>query len=72
MQGVFLSKIHTREFFIPVMDRCGALGVLYQGVVALPIPVRFLMKLHFDLYPLVDRLNHSKLLRSPPAANRPP
>jgi hypothetical protein len=62
LQGVFPSKIHSRELFVPVMKRFGSFGVLYQCVIALPIPVRLLMHFHFDLYALVDGLDHGTLL----------
>ena len=66
LQSGFPGKIHCRELFIPVMNRYGSFRVLYECVIALPIPVRELMKLHFDLYAFVDRLNH----RYAPSSNR--
>jgi hypothetical protein len=37
--------------------------MLYKSVIALPVPVRLLMHLHFDLDAFVDGLNHNALLR---------
>jgi len=71
LQGVFPGKIHSREVFVPVMKGDGSFGVLYKCVIALPIPVGLLMKLHFDLYAFVDGLNHSRLLRCAAAAASP-
>jgi hypothetical protein len=48
------------------MKRSGSFGVLDEGVIALPSPVRLLMKLHFDLDAFVDGLNRSRLLRFAP------
>jgi len=48
--------------FCPVMNRHRSFGMLDQRVVALPILVRLLMHLHFDLNVFVDRLNHKMLL----------
>ena len=45
------------------MNRFSSLGVLDKCVIALPILMRLLAKLHFDLNAFVDGLNHSTLLR---------
>jgi hypothetical protein len=45
----FPGKVHSRELFRPVIDRYGSFGMLYQCVIAFPIPVPQLMQLHFDL-----------------------
>jgi hypothetical protein len=59
LQGVFPGKFHTRELFIPAMKRCGSFGVLYKSVIAFPISMRLLLKLHFDFDSFVDGLNHT-------------
>ena len=40
------------------MERFGSLRVLDQRVIALPVVVRLLTKLHFDFYAFVYNLNH--------------
>jgi hypothetical protein len=44
------------------MDRLGSPWVLYQRVVALPVVVCLLVKLHFDSYAFGYSLNHYQLI----------
>jgi hypothetical protein len=45
LQVMISGKIECWELLISVCNRNGTLGVLYQGVIALPVPVRLLMHL---------------------------
>ena len=65
LQGMISGKIEYWELLSSVCNRHGLLGVLYQCVIALPIPVRQLMQLHFDLDAFVDGLNHGARFRVP-------
>ena len=56
------GDFQCRERFCPVMNRHRSIGMLDQCVVALPMLVRLLMHLHFDLNIFVDCLNHGMLL----------
>ena len=58
---MFPGETHCRELLRYVLNRDGSLGMLDQRVIALPIPVRLLMKLHLDLYAFVYRLNHRRV-----------
>ena len=58
LQGGVSGKVETRELFVAVMNGFGSIRVLYQRVIALPMLVRLLMKLHFDFDTFVDGLNH--------------
>jgi hypothetical protein len=45
-----------------MMDGLGSFRVFYQRVTALPLVVCLLVKLHFNFYTLVYRLNHVVLI----------
>jgi hypothetical protein len=59
----FSGELQIRELPGPMINGDGPFGVLYKRVIALPMPMRLLMHLHFDLDSFVDSLNHCTLLR---------
>jgi hypothetical protein len=59
LQSVFPGKLHTRKLLVTVMKLLGVFWMFNQRVITSPIPVRQLMKFHFDFDAFVDGLNHN-------------
>jgi hypothetical protein len=63
LQGGVSGKVQSRELFVAVMIGFGLIRVLYQRVIALPIVVRVLMKLHFNFRALRRSATNSFRMR---------
>jgi len=60
-EGMSSGQVEGGELFGYVLDGDTSFGVLDEGVIALPMALRLLVHLHFDLDAFVHGLNHGRL-----------